>query len=216
MTTSQAFPVLPTPKAAARVPTDGEVRRFLPLVKQAALQFRRRLPGNVLLDELVAAGMCGLLDALRRCDPEAGPSFEWYARVRIRGAIVDDLRTHDWLSRRQRRAVQRESQAPASGCTGVVSLDDLSSTARSASLVDDSLTPLEAALAHGDRKLLDRAVQKLPEREQRIVAEHYLRDVPFKDIAADLGVSVPRVSQLHTRAMTSLRALLQQECDEAA
>jgi len=63
--------------------------RYAPIVLQIAGGFQRRLPRNVLRDDLVAAGMGGLWDAIRKHGRERGESFDWYVRVRIRGAILD-------------------------------------------------------------------------------------------------------------------------------
>ena len=67
-----------------------------------------------------------------------------------------------------------------------------------------------------ERAALVKAVEQLPPRERRIVSLHYFQDVHFKTIAAELGVSEPRVSQLHARAMTRLKSLLVTEIDVAA
>jgi RNA polymerase sigma factor for flagellar operon FliA len=62
-----------------------------------------------------------------------------------------------------------------------------------------------------DRSTLERVVGMLPEREAEIVTWHYFDDVPFKDIAARLGVSEPRISQLHSRAIGQLKSKLTAE-----
>ena len=90
----------------------AEVTELMPLVHHAVGTMLKRLPPNVLRDDLVAAGTFGLLDALRRQAPaERGVEFGWYARVRIRGAILDELRSQDWLSRRARRRFARIARA---------------------------------------------------------------------------------------------------------
>src|ERR1700760_2403351 len=90
----------------------SEVSEFMPLVHHVVATMLPRLPPNVLRDDLVAAGTFGLLDALRRQSAgERGVEFTWYARVRIRGAILDELRTQDWLSRRARRRFSSEERA---------------------------------------------------------------------------------------------------------
>jgi len=182
----------------------------MPLVHKEVARRLRRVPPNVLRDDLVAAGSYGLLDALRK-SPERGPAFEWYARVRIRGALVDELRSQDWLSRRART---RTTQARAEGTTGstsVVGFDDLPNSQAERFADETSLTPLEAVERRADRSRLERVVALLPERDADIVTWHYFDDVPFKAIAARLQVSEPRISQLHTRAMGQLRATLTAE-----
>lgn len=74
------------------------------LVKSIAKYLRAGLPANVELDDLVQAGMLGLLDAIDRYDPVVGSKFETYASARIRGSIMDEIRSYDHLSRRYRRS----------------------------------------------------------------------------------------------------------------
>src|SRR5690606_13938941 len=75
------------------------VRQYTPLVRRVALQLVARLPANVELDDLMQAGMMGLLDAARRYREMAEAQFETYATTRIRGAMLDELRSQDWLPR---------------------------------------------------------------------------------------------------------------------
>src|SRR4029079_2609779 len=76
------------PTAASSVPTAPEIKKYMPLVHQAVARFMGKLPPNVLREDLVAAGTFGLIDSLRKNGAERGPTFEWYARIRIRGAVV--------------------------------------------------------------------------------------------------------------------------------
>ncbi|MEP6663927.1 MAG: FliA/WhiG family RNA polymerase sigma factor [Verrucomicrobiota bacterium] len=74
------------------------VEQYLPLVKTVAGRLAMSLPSHVNMDDLHSAGLIGLLNAIRRFDARSG-SFESYARVRIRGAIFDELRRLDWVPR---------------------------------------------------------------------------------------------------------------------
>lgn len=78
---------------------DALVGQYAPLVRRQALQLLARLPSNVELDDLIQAGMMGLLDAIRRYEEMAEAQFETYAITRIRGAMIDELRSQDWLPR---------------------------------------------------------------------------------------------------------------------
>jgi RNA polymerase sigma factor for flagellar operon FliA len=190
------------------------IEAHLPLVHQVVRRFLRKLPSNVCRDDLVSAGVFGLMDALRKNGGGEGPAFEWYARVRIRGAIVDALRQQDWLSRRARWAVASGAEQGRGAATAVVSFDDLGAGEQGAAMADEgAASPEERAEANDARRRLERAVAQLPDRERLIVSMHYFEGVLFKDIGALLGVSEPRVSQLHARAMGKLRARLQ--ADEA-
>lgn len=188
--------------------------QYSPLVRQIVGGFQRKLPRNVLRDDLLAAGMSGLWDAIRRQGTERDDSFEWYVRVRIRGAILDELRAQDWLPRRARAAA---AEAQAAGNTSilppsVVRLEDVSEWEQGRALSSADTNSSESAV---HQKLvgeaLQRAVDQLPERERHIVSMHYFRGIKFKDLGAELGVSEPRISQLHSRAMKRLRTIIAQQ-----
>lgn len=89
---------------------DALVGQYAPLVRRQALQLMARLPSNVELDDLIQAGMMGLLDAIRRYQEMADAQFETYAVTRIRGGMLDELRSQDWLSRSV-RAKARQIEA---------------------------------------------------------------------------------------------------------
>lgn len=83
------------------------LREYAPLVKRLAHQMMARLPYSVQIDDILQAGMMGLLDAASRYDRFHGAQFETYATQRIRGAMLDELRSADWLPRRLRRDMRR-------------------------------------------------------------------------------------------------------------
>jgi RNA polymerase sigma factor FliA len=92
--------------------SEGElVERYLPLVKTVAGRVALTLPSHIDVQDLHSAGLVGLLDALRRFDPQSGSSFESYARLRIRGAILDELRRLDWVPRSVRDKARRVQEA---------------------------------------------------------------------------------------------------------
>jgi RNA polymerase sigma factor for flagellar operon FliA len=202
------------PAPVATAPTREELATYAYLVHQVVARVLRKLPPNVLRDDLLAAATFGLVDALRK-SADRGPAFDWYARIRIRGAVVDELRAQDWLTRRARTRVARAQAQGESGGVAVVGFDDLPES-QAQGFADESIaTPQEQVEKRMDRIALERAVSLLPEREANIVAWHYFDGIPFKTIAVRLGVSEPRVSQLHARAMGRLRSTLA-ESDAAA
>jgi RNA polymerase sigma factor for flagellar operon FliA len=75
------------------------VEEYVPLVKTIVGRLAMTLPAHVNSEDLYSAGLVGLLNALRRFNPENGASFQTYARVRIRGAVFDELRRLDWVPR---------------------------------------------------------------------------------------------------------------------
>ncbi len=90
---------------------DRLVGQHAPLVRRLALQLLARLPASIELDDLVQAGMIGLLDAARRYRALPEAQFETYATARIRGAMLDELRSQDWLPRSVRSKARRIEQA---------------------------------------------------------------------------------------------------------
>jgi len=82
-----------------------------PLVKRIAYHLMSRLPASVQADDLVQAGMIGLIEASRKFDPEQGASFETYAGIRIRGAMLDEIRRTDWTPRSVHRKAREVAEA---------------------------------------------------------------------------------------------------------
>ncbi len=95
--------------AKGQLDTGTLLKQYSPLVRRLAHQMIAKLPANVELDDLVQVGMIGLSDALARFDASQGVQFETFATQRIRGAMLDELRGSDWMSRgdrRQQRAIE--------------------------------------------------------------------------------------------------------------
>jgi RNA polymerase sigma factor for flagellar operon FliA len=84
---------------AAAISEDELIRTHLPLVKRIAYHLVAKLPAQVQADDLMQAGLIGLLEAARHYDAGHGASFETYAGIRIRGAMIDEIRRHDWVPR---------------------------------------------------------------------------------------------------------------------
>jgi RNA polymerase sigma factor for flagellar operon FliA len=82
-----------------------------PLVKRIAYHLMSRLPASVQADDLIQAGMIGLIEASRKFDPEQGASFETYAGIRIRGAMLDEIRRTDWTPRSVHRKAREVAEA---------------------------------------------------------------------------------------------------------
>jgi RNA polymerase sigma factor for flagellar operon FliA len=83
----------------------------MPLVKRLAHQMKAKLPPSVEVDDLVQAGMIGLLDAINRYEDDHGAQFETYAVLRIRGAMLDELRSSDWMPRSTRQNMRKVEAA---------------------------------------------------------------------------------------------------------
>ena len=209
------------------------VLQYAPLVKYVAGRLRTRMPDSVDPDDLVSDGVLGLMDAIERFEPARGLSFQTFAVPRIRGAIIDGMRSMDFVPRSVRdklRAVQRaqvlleerlgrvpeDTEVAREVGLPVQQLRDLSRQANSnhASLDDfDLADELSSAADHqveqGDvNASLMRVVDQLAERDQVIIALYYFEGLTLAEIGQVLGVTESRVSQVHRRATTTLREKL--------
>ena len=210
----------------------------LPLVDYEVASLRRRLPAHVRQDDLVAAGMAALALAARSFDAELGVPFARYAARRISGALLDELRSHDWASRSVRRrsrehsdAVETLSQRLGRPATAAELAGELgvpvAEVAAAAHDVHRSVVLSWQAVVevHGDEPVLPSgapspeavllqrerdsyvrdAVGALPERLRHVVTSLYFDDASVDEVAADLGVTESRVSQMRTEALELIR-----------
>jgi RNA polymerase sigma factor for flagellar operon FliA len=90
------------PPRLSRAARDALIREHAPLVDRVARRALMRLPPSVQLDDLKSAGMIGLIDAIDKFSLDKGDHFHVYAEIRVRGAIMDELRALDWLPRSAR------------------------------------------------------------------------------------------------------------------
>ncbi|MGH3445668.1 MAG: FliA/WhiG family RNA polymerase sigma factor [Nocardioidaceae bacterium] len=209
------------------------VVQYAPLVKYVAGRIRGRLPENVDSDDLVSDGIFGLIDAIERFEPERGLSFQTFAVPRIRGAIIDGMRSMDFVPRSVRdklRAVQRaqlvleerlgrppydEELAAESGIP-LPALRDLVKQSGTAHANLDDFDIADELSSAADHELerddvlaaLMRVVGQLSERDQIIIALYYFEALTLAEIGQVLGVTESRVSQLHRRVTITLRGLM--------
>lgn len=185
------------------------------LVLGIVADFMRKVPRSVQREDLVAAGSVGLLHALRSKKHTCPEMLAAYARIRIRGSIIDELRRHDWSPRRRRTPqtaavpapVITNAPPPAEKPEGVVVIgfDDLPPTH---SLREEGPSPYEQVQTSRENGDLRRAVGMLPPRERSIICMRYFEDQSSKSIATSMGLSEARVSQLLARATSQLKQLL--------
>ncbi|MFD1505468.1 sigma-70 family RNA polymerase sigma factor [Georgenia yuyongxinii] len=215
----------------------------LPLVGYHVSEMIRRVPAHVQRDELAAAGSLALVQAARAFNPELGVPFGRYAAVRVRGAIVDELRGMDWASRgarhRARRLAEtseqltaalgrtptREELAEALG-VDVAEVEatrgdaerrvlsiDADGAAAAESLTAGGLGPEERLLVDEKLRYLSAGVSELPDRLRLVVEELFFRDRPVVELAEELGVTQSRISQLRTQALGMLRDAINSSLD---
>jgi RNA polymerase sigma factor for flagellar operon FliA len=204
-----------------RMMTNSEFAVHMPLVTGIVAEFMRRVPKSVQREDLIAAGSMGLLHALRSDKHTCPEMLTAYARIRIRGAIIDELRRHDWSPRRRRIIAQEAleealaageevSEVPTMKQAGVVvvGLDDVPPAE---SMREDGPSPLEELELERSKNDIRAAIEKLPPRERIIVRMRFFDDITSKSIAVRLGLSEARVSQLLTRATLLLKQVLRGE-----
>jgi RNA polymerase sigma factor for flagellar operon FliA len=215
----------------------------LPLIRQIVHKMAMRLPSTLETRDLVNAGVLGLLDAIHKFQPERGVKFKTYAEVRIRGAILDSLRSLDWAPRSLRKKGKDLSRihAALSQKLGRSATDEEVSEAMGESLEDyyalveqlHGLTvgSLDLSADLDDKgedricrypddgsndphirfeskeitRILNDALDSLPERERLVMSLYYYEEFTMKEIGAVLGVNESRVSQIHTSATLRLR-----------
>jgi len=97
--------------ATGTLDTNARITTFAPLVRRMAHHLAARLPSSVQIDDIIQAGMIVLMDAAARFEESQGNQFETYATQRIRGAMLDELRSNDWLPRSTRKSLRRIESA---------------------------------------------------------------------------------------------------------
>lgn len=237
-------------EAYRSVQTDAARERVLmeqlPQVRYIARRIHARLPRHVPFEDLVHAGVLGLIDALNKFDLSKHVQFSSYAKFRIRGAILDSLRELDWSPRELRRKgrLVDSTYCQLSGKLGRapteneivqemgIGLGELQSLlaeldglelgslrvesyrdGKEADLTDHipstpDETPFFQCLRAEMKRLLEKAISELPEKEQRVLALYYYEELTMKAVGAALGICESRVSQIHSLAMVRLRARL--------
>lgn len=194
--------------------SSSDLAAHMHLVLGIVADFMRRVPRSVQREDLIAAGSMGLLQALRSRKHTCPEMLIAYARIRIRGAVIDELRRHDWSPRRRRAPTASAATAAAApageekSAVVVIGFDDLPPTH---SLCEEGPSPLEQIEVRRSSVEVRRAVEQLPPRERSIVRMRYFDDVSSKAIALELGLSEARVSQLLARATSQLKQLLTEQ-----
>lgn len=97
--------------AKGQLDRNAMIRQYQPLVRRLAHHMMAKLPANVQVDDLIQVGLIGLSDALTRYQAAQGVQFETFATQRIRGAMLDELRGNDWMSRGSRKSQKQIEQA---------------------------------------------------------------------------------------------------------
>ena len=220
---------------------------YLALPKLVAARMIISLPPSVKIDELISAGLMGLVKAIDRFDPEVGVKFETYAIPRIKGAIFDGLRELDWAPRsvRSKARMLEDTMQKLTGKLGrspgddelaeelgldmdsyfqllddtsvvtLMSLDDTITSRQGESMSlfemvesEEQESPLFGVERSDLKKATIEAIKKLSEQEKLVIALYYYEELTLKEIGTVMEITESRVSQIHTKAILSLRAQL--------
>ncbi len=222
--------------AMSQAPALAPIEEYVPLVRKVATRIARRLPSHIRFEDLVGAGILGLMQAADRYDAaKVNKSFEQFAEFRIKGAIYDELRRRDLMSRdarseakRLEKSVQsltsRLGRAPSDDEIAEVEGVDVAalremfaklipvtvvSTDEATSWdVEAGPSPYEAVERDEMRVRLATAIKKLSERQQNVLSLYYMEELTLKQIGELLEVSESRVCQVIGEITVRLRSLL--------
>ncbi len=212
------------------------VVKHAPLVKRIAYHLLAKLPDTVLVEDLIQAGMLGLLEASQNFSDSHGASFTTYAGIRIRGAMLDDVRRNDWTPRSVHRkareitkVMQKIEQRTGRDARDTeiaelleITLDEYhkilndSSCCRLFSTNDlqgdndrsTSENILENINEADFRVALIDEIAGLPERERLVISMYYDDELNLKEIGKILNVSESRACQINNQAMLRLKSRL--------
>lgn len=218
--------------------TEALVLQHAALVKRIAYHLAGRLPSTVEVDDLIQAGMLGLLEAAANFSSGRGASFETFAGIRIRGAMLDGLRKLDWAPRSVHRKARdvanaireleaelgQEARDTQIAAHMGMPLEDYHRIVQDAAgcqianldddeggtrdCADPEADPFRDLVDDGFRQALALAVTGLPERERLVMSLYYDEELNLKEIGLVLQVSESRVCQIHGQALTRLKARL--------
>ena len=210
---------------------------YLPLVKIVAGRIAISLPPHIDREDLISSGFFGLIDAIERFEIKRNIKFETYASVRVRGAMIDYLRSKDWIPVTMRQKIRKYEQtlcqleselgrsatdeelSEALGIT-VKELKNLIGQFNSSTIVPleeylqtDNIesvdsNPAETAEYRELKETLAKVIDRLPEKERLVVSLYYYDELTLKEISLILKLSEARISQLHTKAIFRMRGYL--------
>ncbi len=212
------------------------VRSFLPMVRKLAWHLSGSGGPTVDVEDLIQAGLVALTECAQKHEGPSEDGFAAYAKLRVRGAMVDLLRSSspDRRGARAKRKRLEEEQARLAAELGRdpssaelaeavgMELDELHRLRRDVvearvSSIEDCYSDADAAFAsdepdaeavllqHEDRELLAQAIGTLSERHQLVIQLYFVEELNLSEIAAVLGVSVPRVHQLKASALDKIQ-----------
>jgi len=232
-----------------RLSREQTIMRYLPHVKRIVQRIAVHLPQSVEIDDLLNVGVIGLIQAIERYDPARDNKFMTFAAFRIRGAVLSELRSRDYISRTNRRKVRELEKTylkleqkkggdvedheiikemginieqfhkiKQMSNVAIISLEEMgySSDKKKASLSEMFINNQDedALNMTGIKEVktaIARTIEELPEKEKMVISLYYMDELTMKETGKVLGITESRVSQLHSKAITRLRAKLRRK-----
>ncbi len=223
---------------------DTLIVQYIYLVRYAVGRVKVSLPSSISVEDITGYGVEGLINAIERFSPVRNTRFETYALIRIRGSILDKVRSQDFLPRSVRKKIKEVKQAaealkqelgrvPTSSEIAqsldmdpekvnqllsedvvMTSIYDKRGTSDDSMEIidtledDNKLNPQERMEEQNVKSDLQKALQRLPERERVLMVLYYQEDMTMKEIGETLNMSESRVCQLHAQAIMKLKNIL--------
>jgi RNA polymerase sigma factor for flagellar operon FliA len=217
---------------------DDFIKVHSALVFKIATKLKSKLPKHIQIEDLIQAGLIGLLEARNRYQVDKGASFATFASIRIHGAMVDEIRRNSWVSRDSYDTNKKISIA-ISHCEKKLGrkpmpteiadhmgmdLEEYYDLSDNISLVSINLEAIENELSTDSKNgcyqeiaseelnaLMQEHISKLSKREQQILSLYYIEELSFNEIAQIYHLTEARISQIHRQTILWLRAQMQQE-----
>ena len=237
----ERYPSVPSARPSVRPSASQHgcqqrIEQHLKLVRRMARRIAESTRRIDLLDDLLQAGFFGLVDAAGRFDEQTGQSFLAFARPRIQGAIIDELRSQDWRPRRisqsaakisrqisvlEQRLGRTATEKDVAEALGIslkeyrYQLDSIE-CGQLESLVDDSvITEDDCCLEQEEiQQQFASAIEQLPINERQLLGFYYQHGLNQCEIAVVFHLTEARISQLHRQALLRLKAILQKDCPD--
>lgn len=213
------------------------IEHYLPIVHRTANWLWERKPKGAALDELVSAGVFGLMDAIKSFDVERGVKFETYCVRRVRGAMLDGLRQQGWQPRsvhqrasqirsaRQQLAIELLRRPSEAEIADHLQIAFSEFTRATTGLISTGMTELQLETLRDSKgadpprqmqrkDLRDLVTQHLKPRERLIVTLYYWESLSMREIGVVVGITESRVSQMLTGILSRLRVRLKRRENE--
>ena len=190
------------------------IMHYLPIVRSAAVQLRSMAGSLLEQEELIDQGVLALIECLERYDPDRGARFETFAFMRVRGAMIDYIRSQDWVPldlpvEKVENHIKYMNHANLLSFESV--LQDMTAIVAKGELESGDIEgkPEENLFYKELMGTLTSAIDGLGEKERLVITLYYYEELKYSEIAQVMGIGQSRVCQIHTRAIQKLKASLE-------